>query len=287
MSAGEGPAPEEFLSGRVGHVGPRRAPALRAADSLLDALQVLRALPRALDAAARELAPQRVLALSIYRPGSEHIEAAVGELRATRHELRLACGSTGDALPALADRTALTGLEGGKFQNLNTLLEVAGRHDEDWLLVVDDDVSLPPGFLDRLLAVAAGLGLDLCQPALTLASNAAWPVTRRRVLPVARETRFIEIGPVTLFGRRAAAELLPFPDLRFGWGLDLHWAAVAAQHGWKLGIVDAVAVRHAGSVASAYPADAAVAEARRFLAARDFLPASRAGEVVAAHRSLR
>ena len=50
-----------------------------------------------------------------------------------------------------------------------------------------------------------------------------------------RETRFVEIGPVTAFGRAAAAELLPFPELRYGWGLDLHWAAVAAERGWRLG----------------------------------------------------
>ena len=59
-----------------------------------------------------------------------------------------------------------------------------------------------------------------------------------------RETRFVEIGPLTAFGRRAAAELLPFPELRFGWGLDLHWAALAAERGWRLGVVDATPVRH-------------------------------------------
>ncbi len=27
--------------------------------------------------------------------------------------------------------------------------------------------------------------------------------------------------------------LLPFPQLHFGWGLDLHWSAVARAHGWR------------------------------------------------------
>ena len=47
--------------------------------------------------------------------------------------------------PALAAHTALTGLAGGKFENVNRLLEHAGgAGGHDWLLVVDDDVDLPP-----------------------------------------------------------------------------------------------------------------------------------------------
>jgi hypothetical protein len=100
-----------------------------------------------------------------------------------------------------------------------------------------------------------------------------------------RETRFVEIGPLTAFGRRAAAELLPFPELRYGWGLDLHWAALAAERGWRLGVVDATPVRHElATVGSAYPRDGAEAEAADFLASRPHLPASRAGEVLAVHR---
>ena len=89
-----------------------------------------------------------------------------------------------------------------------------------------------------------------------------------------RETRFVEIGPLTAFGRRAAAELLPFPELRFGWGLDLHWAALAAERGWRLGVVDATPVRHeSATVGSTYPRAEAEAEAAEFLASRPHLPA--------------
>ena len=95
-------------------------------------------------------------------------------------------------------------------------------------------------FLDRFVAVLEAFGLDLAQPAQTLRSHSAWKVTRRRPASLVRETRFVEIGPVTAFSRRAAAELLPFPELRYGWGLDLHWAAVAGRRGWRLGVVDAL-----------------------------------------------
>jgi hypothetical protein len=29
-----------------------------------------------------------------------------------------------------------------------------------------------------------------------------------------------------------------------GWGICLHWAAVAERNGWKVGIADAVPIRH-------------------------------------------
>jgi hypothetical protein len=83
---------------------------------------------------------------------------------------------------------------------------------------------------------------------------------------------------VTAFSRRAQDELLPFPALRYGWGLDLHWAALARERGWRLGIVDALAVRHeTAPVGAAYSADAAIEEAQRFLADRAYLPSSEVG----------
>jgi hypothetical protein len=282
-----GPEAESFLSGRAGHVGPRRALPLRAADVLVDGWQRLRGVPGRLDALAATTPLRRVLVVCAYRPGSERIEATTAELRRSRHRPRLAFGSTGPARADLADVTVAEGLEGGKFQNLNVVLDAAKPEDEDWTLAVDDDVVLPAGFLDRFLAVCERLSLTVAQPAQTLASHAAWKVTRRRAGALARETRFVEIGPVTAFAREAAAELLPFPDLRFGWGLDLHWAAVAAERGWRMGVVDALPVRHdLGGVAADYSRSDAVEEARRFLSGHPYLPAAEAGGTLAVHRKL-
>jgi hypothetical protein len=147
-------------------------------------------------------------------------------------------------------------------------------------------VLLPRRFLDRFLAACEHFDLALAQPAQTLMSHAAWRVTRRRGSYV-RETRFVEIGPVTAFRADAARELTPFPDLRYGWGLDLHWAALARERGWRLGIVDAVPVRHEQSpVATAYRHADAIDEAQRFLALRQFVPAAEAQQTLATHRRL-
>jgi hypothetical protein len=235
---------------------------------------------RRADALARSTPARRVLVAGIYRPGTP---LALDALRSDRHEVAFALGATGPADPALVEQTVAERLPGGKFENLNRLLAGAGQFD--WLLVVDDDVRLPARFLDRFVAVCERFELDLAQPAQSQRSHSAWRVTRRRPASLVRETRFVEIGPVTAFGPRAAAELLPFPELRFGWGLDLHWAAVAAERGWRLGVVDATPVRHeAALVGSAYPVADAQAEAAEFLAGRPYLPAARAGDVLSTHR---
>jgi hypothetical protein len=263
------PDPASFLSGESGTVAGRRLTITRtAADWALD-LAALTA-PR-LDRLAAAQAARRVLVLSIYRPGSL-LPGAAARLRSDRHDVTLAFGATGDPDPALAGGTVLSGLAGGKFENLNRLLAAAPVDDFDRLIVVDDDVELAPRFLDRALALCERLGLDIAQPAQTMRSHAAWRVTRRRPFSLARRTDYVEIGPVTIFSRRAAAELSPFPELRFGWGLDNHWGALARERGWRLGVLDALPVRHESQkVAATYTHAEAIEEGRRFLAGRPYV----------------
>jgi hypothetical protein len=220
-----------------------------------------------------------VLVLSVYRPGSR-LPAAVRRLASDRHDVRLVLGSTGAADPALEADTAATEMSGGKFENLNRLLGSAPA-DYDWLLVVDDDVELAPRFLDRHIALCERLGLDLSQPAQSMRSHAAWRVTRRRPFSLARETHYVEIGPVTAFTRAVAQTLTPFPELRFGWGLDNHWGALAREHGWRLGVVDALPVRHeTRPVAAGYAHADAIAEAQAFLRDRPYVVTDEAQRTV-------
>jgi hypothetical protein len=95
----------------------------------------------------------------------------------------------------------------------------------------------------------------------------------------------VEIGPVTAFARATFDTLLPFPELSMGWGLDAHWAGVAREHGWRCGVVDAVSIRHrAAPAASAYSREAAVTEARAFLAERPYVSADEARRTLTTHR---
>ena len=277
--------PASFLSGDAGDVtDPWRRAKRTAGELAFGALDTLTATRLRASRLARATPPRDVLVIGVYRPGSS-MPDALHPLRSTTHNVRIALGSLAGADAALREHTVAENLTGGKFENLNELLKAADASAADWVLVVDDDVRLPRAFLDRFVALCEAFGLDLAQPAQTLRSHSAWKVTRRRPASLVRETRFVEIGPVTAFSRRAAAELLPFPELRYGWGLDLHWAAVAGQRGWRLGVVDALPVRHeSGLVAAAYSREDAEAEAARFLADRPYLTSARAHEVVAVHR---
>lgn len=277
-----GPAPQDdFLSGTSGTVGGLDAIRRAVRDETVDAWELLSARRMRLTLAARHAPPlRRVLALSVERPQHRHLtEAMHAELLRSRHDLEL--------------RTAQPDGR-GKFENLNLLLAPCegGRadgtpiDDYDWLLVLDDDVELPRGFVDRFLFLCERFSLALAQPAHRLHSHAAWPVTRRRPGSVVRETCFVEIGPVTAFARPTFPVLLPFPELRMGWGLDMHWAALAREHGWRCGVVDAVAIGHrAAPAAAGYGREAAIAEARSFLATRPYLTAREAARTLSTHRS--
>ena len=230
-----------------------------------------------------------MLVIGVYRPGSCCADA-LPALHSERHNVRIALGSTGPADGRSREHTVAEDLSGGKFENLNRVLEAAGAPaDADWTIVVDDDVRLPRAFLDRFVGVCEAFELDLAQPAQTLRSHSAWKVTRRRPASLVRETRFVEIGPVTAFGRAAAAELLPFPELRYGWGLDLHWAALAGRARLAAGRGGRAArpPRVRAWWPPRYSREDAEDEAARFLADRPYLPSVRAGEVLAVHRRLR
>lgn len=278
------PAVEDFTTGQRGSPGRRVRRTLRRIDDRLLAAQLALTVGRRLDRLAAEAPVREVLVVSVYRPGGGDLPRALANLRGTRHALRLALGSTGDAHGPLAGDTVATGLRGGKYENVDALLRAAGGAAADWTLVVDDDVVLPRRFLDRFLGVCEHLDLALAQPAQSSASFAAWPHTRRLRGVLARETRFVEIGPVTAFRRAALAALSPFPPLRYGWGLDLHWGAVAEQRGWRLGVVDALPVRHEHTaVGVSYATDDAIEEARAFLTGRPFVTSTRAAEVLRSH----
>jgi len=265
--------PLDWASGESGIVGGIRLGArTRVEDALLDARRWATLEPPRLARAARGAPPRRlsVLAIGVEREDRANLmPAARAELARSRHDVEVAtCGVGGR----------------GKFENLNALLAAHPLERRDWLLALDDDVALPRGFLDAFLFLAERFELKLAQPAHRRRSHAAWRVTRRRGGSVARETGFVEIGPVCAFHRDTFATLLPYPQLQAGWGLDSHWAALARAHRWKIGVVDATPIRHVvRPIADSYRRDDAVAEAQAFLAERPYVTATEAQRTLVTH----
>ena len=266
-------APDDFVSGNAGMVtGIRATSRALVADALADTVAVASGLRRRLRRAASSAPPRRVLALGIERPDQPNLlDRARRELLSSHHQVRFAGA-------VAADR--------GKFENLNALLADNPPPDCDWLVVVDDDVALPHGFLDEFIFLTERFSLRLAQPAHRSRSHAAWDVTRRRPGSVVRETAFVEIGPVLALHRVTFDLLLPFPELRAGWGLDLHWSAVAREQGWKQGVVDATPITHGTrEIASTYDRSDALAEARQFLSGRPYTSAREAQRTLVTHRT--
>jgi hypothetical protein len=266
---------DDFLSGTGGQVWGKRATSRAIATDLLhDALALSRGDRWRLPRASRSLPRRRVLALGIERTDVPNLlSRSREELLRSRHEVCFASRAAGEL---------------GKFENLNALLAENPADEFDWLLALDDDVALPPGFLDGFIFLAERFGLQLAQPAHRARSHAAWQITRRRALTVVRETAFVEIGPVFALHRTTFGALLPFPALRVGWGLDAHWSAIAARNEWRLGVIDATPIRHGMRlIASSYDRAGAIEEARRFLADRPYTKATDAQRTLASHRSFR
>jgi GT2 family glycosyltransferase len=261
----------DYLSGQSGILGRRALVAGRVRDAAADLVTLRQS--RAVRRAARAAPRRHVLVAGVARPEHAAITQAIrAELERSRHHVALHLG------PGTPGQ--------GKWANLrDTLIVHAPRH-ADWLLIVDDDIVLPAGFLDAFVLVAERFGLQLAQPAHAFASHAAWPVTRRRPGTLARRTRFVEIGPLTAIHADAFATLLPLPDLKMGWGLDAHWSAAAAAAGLRLGVVDATPIRHLRPIAATYPRAAAEEEAARFLANRPYVTRAEAAETLEAWSAL-
>jgi hypothetical protein len=266
-------APADFLSGTSGQVyGVRATVKALAADLLADMEALRRGQPWRLRRASRNAPARRVLALSIERADEPNLLAPTREeLQRSRHDVCFDSTTVGEL---------------GKFENLNAMLARHSLADYDWVLVVDDDVTLPRGFLDAFLFLAERFGLRVAQPAHRARSHAAWPVTRRHAGSLVRETAYVEIGPVTAFQAVTFDVLLPFPPLRAGWGLDAYWAALAREHGWRIGIVDATPIRHhLRRIAAFYDREGAIMEGREFLAGKPYVTASEAHRTLVTHRS--
>lgn len=153
--------------------------------------------------------------------------------------------SLDDVDPSLAADTVGAG-PGGKFDLLNTIIERSGRDlgALETVVLVDDDVWLDRGDLAELVRLTRRAGFGLAQPAHGRGSQSTYAFNRRHPLAVARETTFVEIGPIIVIDGRWCTELLPFSDeLGMGWGLELLWRR-RRRDGLRMGIVDAVTVQH-------------------------------------------
>ena len=180
---------------------------------------------------------------------ARHIAALVDEARTRAWTARL--WALDHISPGLASCT-LGVSSGAKFPLLNELLKGEDLEQWDWIVVADDDFVWRGGSIARLLSISEAAGLDLVQPAHTELSYRDNDITVRRPLAVARQTSYVENGPLFAVRRPWTTHVFPFAAHHtMGWGLELEWFEMM-ERGARLGIVDAVTLRHLGPVGKAY-----------------------------------
>ena len=224
----------------------------RRADAVFDAWLNCKPSYRRLAARAKRLPVQRIHVASVDVPARrQDLETVLATLKDTRHEVSFSLAPIGDR---------------GKFHNINLALANIDLNALDWLIVVDDDIAFPPHFLDRFVYACHATGLRIAQPAHRFKSYTTWAVTQRCWNSLVHMTHFVECGPLTMFHRDVFADVLPFPETRWAWGLDVLWGELARRRNLPIGVVDATPIAHLRPVAQNYENDAAVSEGREMLA---------------------
>ena len=164
---------------------------------------------------------------------------------------------------------------------VNELLEPGDLEHFDFVIVSDDDIHLPHDFLAAFLAYQQKLDFSIAQPARTWHSHFDHAFVLRRPWLLARQTHYVESGPLVSFRRDAARLLLPFDEASPLWGLDFVWPEVMGRHGMKMGIVDCVPVDHSmRAQAVSYDKQEQDAAMKRYLATRPHLSMEAAFVVV-------
>jgi hypothetical protein len=192
----------------------------------------------------------RVLVVGVYLGERPHLAASIA--RALGNATGLAVTQAWAAVGRASDDPLLRGMTRTtvatptpKFTLINRLLAGFELADFDFVVVSDDDIALPPGFLLRYLALQQHCGFSLAQPARTPHSFHDHYLTLQRPWLLARRTRFVEIGPLFSVRADAYAALLPFDEASpMGWGYDYVWPVQMERAGLRMGIIDRTPVDH-------------------------------------------
>jgi hypothetical protein len=132
-----------------------------------------------------------------------------------------------------------------KWQLVNNLIRPEDLERFDYIMVCDDDILLATCFVDHFIAEQQSLGFALAQPARTWRSTTDHAIVRRRLFTRARQTNFVEIGPLVSFRRDFLKAIYPFSlESPMGWGYDLNWPTTARELGLAIGIIDKIPVDH-------------------------------------------
>ena len=192
--------------------------------------------------------PKRVLVVGAYF--TDRV-SRIGEIRnqfdrSENWQVEQRWVALGDRIPPGLEEVTVALTPGApKFTLVNRELGKVDLRRYSFVIVCDDDITLPRHFLDEYLALVEEFGFALAQPARTHDSYTDHHFVSQLLGIRARQTRFVEIGP--LFSMRAdiLSLLTPFDEQSaMGWGYDFIWPVILARAQRTMGIIDACPVGH-------------------------------------------
>ena len=203
--------------------------------------------PESIDLALNNDPP--VLVLMVYRAKNAQIVKAFIRQVNSNADVRL--WALDAIAPELEEQTVGSG-PGSRFSNFNRLYNAKPIEEGSWVVLADDDVFFVRGSLTRTISIMKQGGLSLAQPSQSILGWWTFPFNVARPLLVARDTNYVEQGPLLVVDPLFAKLILPLPDEGdMGWGIEAEWYR-AKEGRYRIGVIDDCRVVHCARAGSTY-----------------------------------
>jgi hypothetical protein len=201
--------------------------------------------------------------ISIYRKKNESSICSLVR-QAEQLGMRVVLWALDEPIPGLSPLTVGSG-PGPRMELYNRVWESLSSRAVQQLVVADDDVCITTGSLEQLCSASIHCGFGIAQPSHCMTSRHSYSFTRMQCLVLARQTTFVEPGPLFVVNQPWVRKVIPFPrNFGMGWGLWLEWQHLR-ESGCRLGIVDCVSMKHLSPVADDYSVVLELRRLRRLL----------------------
>jgi hypothetical protein len=133
---------------------------------------------------------------------------------------------------------------GLRFVHLNSLYNAKPVDKGAWVVLADDDFMFIKGGLIRTMEIMKRANFVLAQPGQSLLGWWSILFNVSRPLTTARDTNYVEQGPLVIADPTFASKIFPLPEENdMGWGIEAEWFRMK-EGNVRIGIVDACRVVH-------------------------------------------
>jgi hypothetical protein len=189
------------------------------------------------------------LLLMVYR--AKNVELVQLLVRQVGADADVRLWALDEIAPELADKTIGSG-PGTRFANINRLYHAKPIKEGSWVVLADDDTFFIKGSLAETIDIMKRAAFSLAQPSHSVFGWWTSIFNVSRPLLIARDTNYVEQGPLLIADWMFSKEILPFPDDNdMGWGIEAEWYQAKVGR-FRSGVIDACRVVHCSRNARTY-----------------------------------